>query len=149
MELTLVIYAINMGSKLLHIAQIGMFVLLFVIGVIGLFYLINGEEGWMSKQDVQAAASLRFTAVTALKHVIRWLVIVIILIIVIPSEKTSYMMVAAYAAQTLSQRDGMDKVLTESSKISNKVLTIINNKLDTYVNESITAIDKSNQTGTK
>ena len=143
MELTLVIYAINMGSKILNFAHIGVFVSIFVTAVIGFVYIVNTDDSWVCDKAAQSAASMRFAALTAFKHAIRWLIICTILVIVIPSEKNSYMMVAAYAAQTLSQSDGMANVLTESSKISNKVLTIINNKLDTYVDESITAIDKA------
>jgi hypothetical protein len=49
--------------------------------------------------------------------------------LLLPSEKTAYIMVGAYTAQRVAENP-------EVQKLSGKVLTIIENKLDTYVNEA-------------
>lgn len=52
----------------------------------------------------------------------------IFLLIFIPSEKTAYTMVGAYAAQKVSENDKVQQM-------SGKVLTIIEQKLDGYIDE--------------
>lgn len=52
----------------------------------------------------------------------------IFLLIFIPSEKTAYTMVGAYAAQKVSENDKVQQM-------SGKVLTIIEQKLDSYIDE--------------
>jgi len=49
--------------------------------------------------------------------------------IAVPSEKTAYMMVAAYAAQQIAEDPKVQQ-------LSGKVLTIIENKLDSYIVET-------------
>lgn len=53
------------------------------------------------------------------------------LLVVIPSEKTMYTMVGAYAAQKVAEDPKVQQ-------LSGKVLKLVENKLDTYINESIT-----------
>lgn len=50
----------------------------------------------------------------------------------IPKEKTAYMMVGAYTAQKIAQDPKVEQV-------GAKVLTILNQKLDSYVDEGIEA----------
>lgn len=52
----------------------------------------------------------------------------IFLLIFIPSEKTAYTMVGAYAAQKVAENDKVQQM-------SGKVLTIIEQKLDGYIDE--------------
>jgi len=54
----------------------------------------------------------------------------------IPSEKTAYVMVGAYTAQQIAQNPKVEQV-------GAKVLTIINQKLDTYVEEGIEEAEKA------
>ena len=51
-------------------------------------------------------------------------------VILIPSEKTAYTMVGAYAAQKVAENDKVQQM-------SGKVLTIIEQKLDGYIEEGI------------
>lgn len=53
--------------------------------------------------------------------------------ILIPTEKTAYTMVGAYAAQQVAENPRVQKM-------SEKVLKIIDSKLDTYVEEGVEAI---------
>lgn len=54
----------------------------------------------------------------------------------IPSEKTAYMMVGAYTAQKIAQNPKVEQV-------GAKVLTIINQKLDQYVDEGVEEAKKA------
>jgi hypothetical protein len=51
-------------------------------------------------------------------------------LILIPSEKTAYTMVGAYAAQKVAENDKVQQM-------SGKVLTIIEQKLDNYIEDGI------------
>ena len=55
--------------------------------------------------------------------------------IIIPTERTAYTMVGAYAAQKVAENP-------EVQGMSNKVLTIINQKLDQYVEDGVAAAEK-------
>lgn len=61
-------------------------------------------------------------------------------LILLPSEKTAYTMVGAYAAQKVSENDKVQQM-------SGKVLTIIEQKLDSYIEDGIdeakTKLDKA------
>jgi hypothetical protein len=51
-------------------------------------------------------------------------------LILLPTEKTAYTMVGAYAAQKVAENDKVQKM-------SGKVLTIIEQKLDSYIEQGI------------
>lgn len=51
-------------------------------------------------------------------------------LILLPTEKTAYTMVGAYAAQKVAESDKVQQM-------SGKVLTIIEQKLDSYIDEGI------------
>lgn len=53
----------------------------------------------------------------------------------IPSEKTAYTMVGAYAAQQIATDQ-------RTAEISGKVLTLINQQLDSYIEEGIKKVKK-------
>jgi hypothetical protein len=63
-------------------------------------------------------------------------------VILIPSEKTAYTMVGAYAAQKVSENDKVQQM-------SGKVLTIIEQKLDGYIEEGIDEAKKKVESETK
>lgn len=55
--------------------------------------------------------------------------------ICIPSDRTAYMMAGGYVAQTIAQSPA-------SAEIGNKILKIINVKLDTMINDELNKITK-------
>ena len=63
-----------------------------------------------------------------------------ILVTIIPTEKTGYMMIAAYTAESIATNENVinrvDKIVTESDNITSKVVTIINQKLDSYISDN-------------
>lgn len=67
---------------------------------------------------------------TVLKASMITLAISSFILIFIPSEKTAYVMVGAYATQKIAENDKVQET-------GQKVLNIINQKLDSYVEEGI------------
>lgn len=61
-------------------------------------------------------------------------IIASVFLILIPTEKTAYMMVGAYAAQKVSESG-------QVAEVSSKIMKVVNSKLDQYVED---AIDQSN-----
>lgn len=78
------------------------------------------DKSWNDKKDFVAKI---------IKFSIPIFFVVSIISILLPSEKTAYIMVGAYTAQKVAENP-------EVQKLSGKVLTIIENKLDTYVDEA-------------
>jgi len=62
--------------------------------------------------------------------------------IAIPSERTAYMMVGAYTAQTVAQNEKVQ----ETGK---KVIDLINQKLDTYIEEGTKQVEEVAEKTTK
>lgn len=60
---------------------------------------------------------------------------------VVPSKKTGYLMVGAYMAQELANSEVAQKVWSESSNISGKIVKIINKELDGYLEENKDAVE--------
>jgi hypothetical protein len=63
-------------------------------------------------------------------------------LVFIPTEKTAYTMVGAYAAQKVAENDKVQKM-------SGKVLTIIEQKLDGYIDEGIKEAEDKVERATK
>lgn len=74
------------------------------------------------------------------KPKIKWLILVFVLAgtvqVLIPKEKTAYMMVGAYTAQKIAQDPKVEQVGT-------KVMTILNQKLDSYIEDGVDEAEKS------
>lgn len=62
-------------------------------------------------------------------------IISIVVLVLLPSEKTAYTMVGAYATQRVAEDPRVQGM-------SGKVLTIIEQKLDGYIEEGIAAVEK-------
>lgn len=65
-----------------------------------------------------------------------------IVLVLLPSEKTAYMMVGAYATQKIAENDKVQET-------GSKVLKLINQKLDVYVNEGFAEAEKKAKQITK
>jgi len=61
---------------------------------------------------------------------------------ILPSEKTAYVMVGAYATQKVAESGAVQET-------GSKVLTIINQKLDQYVQEGVDAAESATETKKK
>lgn len=111
MSLTMMVYLIGMLPALDRFLAIGCI----INGVILSFYLLFHYLESMEKINkwfvgTMAAVVMVFSFINVL----------------LPTEKTAYTMVAAYATQKVYESP-------ETAKIQAKVLTIINQKLDTFI----------------
>lgn len=132
MELTLLVYAISLLpviSEVAAITCIGILVATF------LGFVFIGDEITSAYARKQASfADLSVIARIYLRLVL-WLFIPLLMLCValkvfLPSEKTAYMMVGAYAAQKVAENP-------QTQQISGKILTIINAKIDTYASDAV------------
>ena len=74
----------------------------------------------------------------AIKYATRSVIAIIVISsisVLVPSEKTMYVMVGAYAAQKVYESPA-------SEKIAEKTLKVIETKLDSYINEASDTIEK-------
>jgi len=143
MDLALLVYGISLLSG----------VNAFFIGIIfasGLAALITGgytsshifdggEYSWNLDREGklrEKLVTIRARMLRGFKYSIITLVCAAFVLIFIPSEKTAYIMVGAYATQKIAENDKVQET-------GQKVLTIINQKLDTYVEENIKAANKA------
>lgn len=143
MELALLIYFISIIHPLENLIMCIVMLMFVSVVVLSIVWLANFEEPkYIDIDELEKKRELIISVKQRLKKLLSWILILDLINIAIPSERTAYMMLGAYAAQTVAQSEQMDKVLSESSKISNKILTIVNNKLDTYVDDTIKEVDK-------
>lgn len=142
MELALLIYVINMLPSLDDSLSFLISISLLVSIILGLIFLVNLDERYESETNKEVQR--KYVKISGLwfKRFIIASFIMVGFKVFIPSERTAYMMVAGYISQSIAQSEQMGKVLSESGKISNKILTIINNKLDTYVDETMNKVEK-------
>ena len=130
MDLALLVYGINVLGKLgvvLGLAT-GFAIIVFVIST--LVRVFHAKETWDSQRDDQIKQGRRAASVTVMKYAGAIVGISILLNVILPNEKTAYTMVAAYAAQKVSENEKVQQM-------SGKVLTIIEQKLDGYIAEGI------------
>lgn len=130
MDLALLVYGINVLGKLgvvLGLAT-GFGIIVFVIST--LVRVFHTKETWDSKHDDEIKQGRRDASVTVMKYAGSIVVVSILLNVILPNEKTAYTMVAAYAAQKVSENDKVQQM-------SGKVLTIIEQKLDGYIAEGV------------
>jgi NADH:ubiquinone oxidoreductase subunit 6 (subunit J) len=127
MDLALLVYAINTLSGIRGIlaALVGLSALI----VFSLFLYMGDQYGEDNKNKLWAW-----------KRVKMWFGIglaAVFLVVLLPSQKTAYTMVGAYAAQKIAQDPKVEQM-------GSKVLTIINQKLDGYIDEGIEkAVEKA------
>ena len=134
MELLFLIYIINTLDPIHHfltvVGGISIAVAVVIYSVIALSFAEDDNEEFRKK------------AVPYANSVVKILIFSSILDVVIPNEKTAYMMTAGYIAQHIAQSDAMDKAINESTVITNKIVTIVNKKLDSYIDESTKEIEE-------
>lgn len=127
MEFALLIYGISLLDKI-----IGFFIFVSVISGIVLFG--GGIISCVSYGDSKKLAESRKVdhdfeiAKRVTKHAAIILVISSLFTIIIPSEKTAYLMLGGYTAQKIVQSDN-------AQEISGKLMKIINQKLDSYIED--------------
>lgn len=131
MDLALLVYGISIlgkiGPALIAIICIISTVL---FGCLAYRFVGLGIESWDSAIIVKQKMENRPPIEKWIKRFFIILGITSLLVIAIPSEKTAYMMVGAYTTQKFTENEKVQ----ETGK---KVLKLIEQKLDTYIDEGI------------
>jgi hypothetical protein len=137
MDLVLLVYAISLleGFKIFF----GMASVFSAIGVVGFGIgtsscrLDGCEYSWNLNKEGKVKDSILATR-RFCEKCLKWCIAIFILSglcnIFLPSDRTAYMMVGAYATQKVAENDKVQ----ETGK---KVLTLIEQKLDSYIDEGI------------
>ena len=137
MDLALLVYGIDLISSIkafLIACTVLIGAIMIGSGVYTSCWYFEGTEySWDLKQDGTVKDNIlnaRNKVLLIFKKTILWFFVFSFLSILIPSDKTAYTMVGAYAAQKIATDE-------RTADVSGKVLTIINQKLDSYVEEGI------------
>ena len=131
MDLALLVYAIS----LLHGISTFFVALILVCGAVGIGNFIYWIDYSNSKEREEGVRKRLWKAF--------WVGVVSAwVLIIIPTEKTAYTMVGAYAAQKVAENDKVQQM-------SGKVLTIIEQKLDSIIDEGVEEAKKKAEEVTK
>jgi ABC-type Fe3+-siderophore transport system permease subunit len=130
MDLVWLVYLISLLDNIVPLAG----VILSITGtalIIGLIYL---SEHTPSRYDNNAEREWKAIKHAGAKKLVKklWITVIIsaVVLVIVPSKKTAYIMIGAYAAQQLAQNDDV-------KTIGGKVYSIITNELDFYLEKSL------------
>jgi hypothetical protein len=130
MELALLVYGISLLTGISLILAMGCF-----LGAVGVFCMLTfasisastAKEYSRPESDKYKRAEATIAKNDKIaKQLATFAIVCSVFLVLVPSEKTAWLMVGAYATQ---------KIVTtpEMQATGNKVITIINNKLDEYI----------------
>lgn len=143
MDLTLLVYGISVLDKIQPV--LGMIIASTMIALIvslGFRFIGLTIESWDGEGTVKRKMQQREPLEKWIKRLFIILGITSMLAVAVPSEKTAYMMVGAYATQKIAENDKVQET-------GQKVLKLIEQKLDTYIDEGIKDAEKKVKTVTK
>ncbi len=139
MELALLFYVVNLIPNLETEVSRFTFILSIIcaIGWLGFVLCWFDEDSISSKNIVNKTKS-------PLKNITIILVFISFLNLIIPKQETVYLMLGAYAAQTIAQSpvteqlldkagNRINRIIDGSDEINDKLFTIINQKLDNAI----------------
>lgn len=131
MDLALLIYGISFAHSFSGLMLFIMIVGAMALVIMGMYRMIEcSPESW---DGAKVSEKKRATAASVDKFLWRTGIVFILAVFIhvaIPSEKTMYMMVGAYATQKIAENDKVQQT-------GQKVLTIIEQKLDSYVDQGV------------
>jgi hypothetical protein len=133
MDLVWLVYGISLLDSFglfFHMATV-----VSAVSISGLLIYRGAECSVNSWDDKYRVEKKQKDAVWAMGHVKTSLKVFLVCVFIsgiLPSEKTAYVMVGAYATQKVAESGAVQET-------GSKVLTIINQKLDQYVQEGIDA----------
>ncbi len=130
MELVWLVYGISLLENMIPL--LGMICTVSVVGLItSIIYSIEmNPQRYDSKIELEWKVIKKARAKKIITRMTWALVISSVLLVVIPSKKTIYVMLGAYAAQKLSENEDV-------KTIGGKVYTIINSELDEYFDNAL------------
>ena len=134
MDLALLVYGISVLSKLGVVIGLAIGFGAIVMIISTLVRVFHTRETWDSQRDEQIKQGRRDASVTVMKWSGSVVLVAVLLNVLLPSEKTAYTMVGAYAAQKVAENDKVQQM-------SGKVLTIIEQKLDSYIEDGVKEIE--------
>lgn len=131
MDLTLLVYGISILGKI-EPALIAIICIIstVLVGCLAYRFVGLGIESWDTAIIIKQKMEKRPPIEKWIKRFFIILGVTSLFAIVIPSEKTAYMMVGAYTTQKFTENEKVQ----ETGK---KVLKLIEQKLDTYIDEGI------------
>ena len=145
MDLALLIYGISLieGLKVFFgMIIVTSIVALFISGIFTCNWKFDDSEySWDLNKDgivKERVLSGRRLVANIFKYSLVATIIAGFANILLPSERTAYMMVGAYATQKVAENEKVQ----ETGK---KVLTLIEQKLDSYIDSSLKEVEKSNK----
>ena len=136
MDLALLVYGISVLGKIgpLLGMTIGFTIVTLVIALLYRFIGLQ-IESWDSAIVIKRKMEARVPLEKWIKRFFIIIGVTSLFAVAIPSEKTAYVMVGAYVTQKVSENENVQ----ETGK---KVLTIINQKLDSYIDEGLKVAEK-------
>jgi hypothetical protein len=136
MDLALLVYGISLITSIGSFLAVLIVVSLIITFCSAIYFAVSQSDinySWNRNRDgtlIESIVDTRKTMKKAFKIALITLGISSFVAILIPSEKTAYIMVGAYATQKVAENEKVQET-------GQKVLSIINNKLDSYVEEGI------------
>lgn len=142
MDLTLLVYGISLleGFKVFFGIGIVFSIIIFLISAVytASWKLDGSEYSWNLNKEGKVKESIvasRLFGQKIAKYSFVAVVLFGLLNTFLPSERTAYMMVGAYATQKVSENEKVQQT-------GKKVLTLIEQKLDSYIDEGFNEIEK-------
>jgi hypothetical protein len=143
MDLVLLVYGISLLTPIGSVAM--MVALISVFAIVGLMIYraseCSQESYYNSERNEQRAKDAEW-AMGRVGVALKVLIPTVFLLIVLPTQKTAYMMVGAYAAQKVAENGKVQET-------GSKVLQLINQKLDDYIDEGIAEAEQKAEKLTK
>lgn len=143
MDLALLVYGISVVSGLpWFLSMIGLMAIgtVFGYGLYTAFQLDTITHYGIDKREKRKEELKGKVHKRAFLKVLKVCVVVFLCIallrVIIPSEKTMYLMVGAYTAQKVAENPDVQR-------ISGKVITVIEKKLDEYVDDATKEVEKA------
>lgn len=141
MDLALLVYGLSLLNGVGTLLGITLTMLLIATGIAGIFtatWKFEGDEySWNLNNDGTVKESImrgRLFGLKIFKFSAIGSVVLAIIMTVLPNERTAYMMVGAYATQKVAENERVQ----EAGK---KVLTLIEQKLDAYIEEGVKNVE--------
>ena len=127
MELALLVYFASVVGSISTFLII-LAIMLFCISVAFVITLLTGNLGIKTRygeteEEIKNQLKIKSTLTKSVKWTIPLTIIFALLSVLLPTERTVYLMTAAYATQTIAQNDRVQK-------IGNDVLEVVEKKLN-------------------
>lgn len=143
MDLALLVYAISLLAGIKSFFVSAIIASAFICIVFFMWFVTETDrKSYYSEKENDKREANGVMCVKWIKRGVVTAVIAAFLLIFVPTEKTAYTMVGAYAAQKVAENDKVQQM-------SGKVLTIIEQKLDGYIEDGIKEAEKKVEETTK